>query len=92
VPLPEKYQRQLMESTAAAERAARWDGLRAMARVLVEIVLWTVLGLGGIFMAFHTFGRDLGMVWWWAGSIVWVGGVSVAVLSAYRRGLERGDL
>jgi len=67
------------------------DG-RDTARVLGEIVFWTVLGLGGIFMAFHTIGRDLGMIWWWMGSIVWIAGVSAAVLGGYRRGLERGDL
>jgi hypothetical protein len=92
MPLPEKYRRQLMESTAAAERAARWDGLRMWARILGGIVTWTVLGLGGIFMAFHTVGHDIGMIWWWAGSIVWVAGVSAVVLGAYRRGVERGDL
>jgi hypothetical protein len=92
MPLPEKYRRQLMESTAAAERAARGDGLRMWARVLGGIVSWTVLGLSGIFIAFHTVGHDIGMIWWWAGSIAWVAGVSAAVLGAYRRGMERGDL
>jgi len=92
MPLPEKYRRQLMESSAAAEREARWDGLRALARVLGEIVVWTVLGLGGIYLAFHTIGRDIGMIWWWIGSIVWIAGVSAAVLGGWRRGMERGDL
>jgi hypothetical protein len=30
-------------------------------------------------------------VYWLSGCIVWIGGVSAAVLSAYRRGEERGD-
>ena len=42
-------------------------------------------------LAFHTFDRQMGVVYWWAGFTVWVGGVILAVLSAYRRGQARGD-
>jgi hypothetical protein len=91
MPLPERYRRQLAETHAAAERESRWDGWRALARVMGEIVLWTLLGLFGIGMALHTVGAALGRIYWLAGSIVWIGGVSTAVLSAYRRGEERGD-
>ena len=91
MPLPEKYLRQQIESHAAAEREARRDSRRAWIRVLGEIALWTLLGLGGFGLAFHTLDFELGMVYWWGGSIVWVAGVTVAVLSAHRRGEERGD-
>ena len=91
MPLPEKYRRQLMERSEAAERESRWDSLRALGRVVGEITLWTVLGLVGIAFAFHTFDYSLGMVYWWSGAVVWVAGVSVTVLAAYRRGEERGD-
>ena len=91
MPLPEKYRRQLMETAEAAERESRWDGWLALARVIGEITLWTLLGMGVIFLAFHTFDVELGRVFWLVGCIVWIGGVSVAVLSAYRRGEERGD-
>jgi hypothetical protein len=91
MPLPEKYRRQLMESHEAAERVSRWDSWLAWARVLGEIVFWTLLGLLGFGFAFHTLDYHLGMVYWWAGSIVWVAGVSTAVLTGYRRGEERGD-
>jgi len=91
VPLPEKYRRQLMETAEAAERESRWDGWVALARVIGEITLWTLLGMGCIGLAFHTFGYELGRVFWLVGCIVWIGGVSIAVLSAYRRGEERGD-
>ena len=80
-----------METRAAAERESRWDGWIALARVIGEIVLWTLLGLFGIGMALHVVDVGLGRIYWLAGSIVWIGGVSVAVLSAYRRGEERGD-
>ena len=91
MPLPEKYYRQLIESHAAADRASRWDAWRALARVLVEITLWTVLGMLITGYAFYVLDVALGRVYWLAGCIVWIGGVSTAVLSAYRRGEDRGD-
>lgn len=89
--MPEKYRRQLMETHERADRESRWDAWLALARVVGEIVLWTLLGLLSIGLAFHTFDLELGRIWWLVGCIVWIGGVSVAVLSAYRRGEERGD-
>jgi len=80
-----------METHEAAERASRWDGPLALARVIGEIVLWTLLGLFGIGLSFHTHDVALGRVYWLVGCIVWLGGFSVAVLSAYRRGEERGE-
>ena len=80
-----------MEARAAADREARWDGWLALGRVMGEIVLWTLLGLLGVGMALHTFDVELGRIYWLLGCLVWIGGVSVAVLSAYRRGEERGD-
>jgi len=91
MPLPEQYRRQLTETHDAAERASRWDGWLALARVIGEITLWTVLGLLGMGMALHTFDVGLGRIYWLVGSIVWIGGVTFAVLSAYPRGEERGD-
>jgi hypothetical protein len=91
MPLPEEYQRQLIESYEAADREARRDRWRAWARVLGEIVVWTVLGLVGIGLAFHAVDVQLGWVYWWIGAVVWVAGVSTAVTTAYLRGEERGD-
>jgi hypothetical protein len=91
MPLPEKYYQQLIERREAAERASRWDEWRALARVLGEMALWTALGMALVFMAFWTSDIQLGGIYWLLGCIVWIGGVSIAVLSAYRRGEERGD-
>jgi hypothetical protein len=54
MPLPEKYQQELIESRAAAERASRWDEWRELARVLGEMALSTALGMALVFMAFWT--------------------------------------
>lgn len=91
MPLPEQYRQQLIESHEAAERKARIDTLREYARVIGEIILWTLLGLVGIGLAFHAIDEDIGWVWWWLGAVVWVAGVCVAVITAHRRGEERGD-
>ena len=91
MPLPDKYHRQLIETHARAEREARWDPWLELARAVGEITLWTVLGATLIFFAFLTFDVELGRIFWLAGCMVWIGGVSFAVLGAYRRGVERGD-
>ena len=91
MPLPEKYRREQIDNRAASEREARRESRRAWIRILGEIVFWTLLGLGGFGLAFHTFDYDLGRIYWWAGSVVWVAGVTAAVFSAHRRGEERGD-
>lgn len=91
MPLPEQYQRQLIETMEAAEREARRAMRREWARVIGEIVLWTVLGLGCLGMAFHARSEQVGWIWWWTGHVVWVGGDLWAVLSAYKRGEDRGD-
>jgi hypothetical protein len=90
MPLPEPYRRQLIETHTAAEREARWDGLRQWLRAIGEIVLSTALGMALIFLAFYTRDEALGRIYWLCGCIVWIGGVARAVLGAYRRGLEEG--
>jgi hypothetical protein len=90
MPLPDQYRRQLTETQAAAEREARWDGLREWLRAVGEIVLSTVLGMGLTFLAFLTGDETLGRIYWLVGCIVWIGGVAKAVLGAYRRGLDEG--
>jgi hypothetical protein len=91
MPTPEKYRRQLMDSTGAAERAARWDLVRAWLRVLAEFTFWTVLGLLGLGMGLHTTDLQLGRMFWWDGHITWVCGVTYTAITTYQRGEERGD-
>ncbi len=91
MPLPEKYLRQQIEGRQVGERGGRRDTRWAWVRAVGEIVFWTLAGLGCLGLALHTFDLTLGRVYWWTGCVVWVGGVTAAVLSAYRRGQERGD-
>jgi hypothetical protein len=89
--MPQKYLLEQIENRRAAERDARRVTRLAWVRALGEILFWTLAGLGCIGLAFHTFDLELGKAYWWAGCVVWVGGVTIAVSSAYRRGQDRGD-
>lgn len=91
MPIPEKYRLQQVETRRVAECEARRDTRRAFARGIVEIIAWSLAGLLCIGLAFHTFDVQLGRIWWWLGCIVWISGVSFALLATYRRGRERGD-
>ena len=91
MPIPQKYYQQMIERRAAAERASRWDDWRELARVLAEITLTTAFGMGLVFVAFWSADIQLGRIYWLLGCIVWIGGVSIAVLSGYLRGVERGE-
>lgn len=90
MPLPEQYVRQQIETRAAAESESRWDEWRALVRVLAEIALWTVTGMVLVFFAFYTSDVALGAILWFAGCIVWIGGVAAAILFAYLRGEDQG--
>lgn len=91
MPISPRYYKELVHSHEAAERWARKDTRREWLRVLVQIFLWTTLGLLGIGLAFHTYDIDLGWVYWWAGAFVWVAGWCVTMITAYLRGVRRGD-
>ena len=91
MPIPEKYRLQQIASRRAAEREARRDTRLAWFRGVAEIIGWTIAGLLCIGLAFHTFDVRMGRVWWYLGFVVWIGGVSGALLAMYRRGHERGD-
>lgn len=61
-------------------------------RAIGEVWLWTSLGLAGLAFALHADDVGLGWVYWWAGAFVWVGGVSYALYTAFRRAVRRGDV
>lgn len=91
MPMPRKYQDQLIESHARNEREARRETTRDMLRTMGQIAFWVVLGLGLLGLALHSSEHAVGMMFWWAGHAVWIGGVTSALLAAYRRGEKRGD-
>jgi hypothetical protein len=91
MPMPQEYRDALIEKHERAEREARRDTRREMLRVVGMIVFWVACGLGFIGLALHSTDHAVGMMLWWAGHIVWIGGVASAVFDAYRRGERRGD-
>lgn len=70
-----------------AERDARRDLLRTCA----QMVLWTLCGLALIALAFHSNDLAFGRIYYLAGKIVWIGGISFTLLAYYRRQVHRGD-
>jgi hypothetical protein len=91
MPLSEEYRRQRVERFEQFEREARRDTVWEWLRAAGEVVFWTLAGLACIGLAFHTSDVRMGWVWWWLGFVVWIGGVSAALLATYRRGQARGD-
>jgi hypothetical protein len=91
VPIPERYYAAMVARHEEAERRSRRDRVREWLRVLGEIFLWSSLGLIGLGLALHVLDVERGLVYWWAGAFVWVGGVSTSVITAYLRGVKRGD-
>jgi fatty acid desaturase len=80
-----------VERHARSEREARADTRREMFRTAAIITFWTACGLALIGMALHVSDATIGRAFWLGGHIVWIAGVAGTVLSAYRRGEQRGD-
>jgi len=86
----EEYER-IGRERAAAEREARKATLHDFLRASAECVAWCVLGLVIMFFAFHVDDVVLGKAFLWGGMGVGYAGMAHALLSAYRRGEQRGD-
>ena len=91
MPMPQEYRDALVETHAGCARVARRVSRRELLRAMAMIAFWVLCGLALIGMALHVTDRTIGMAFWWGGHIVWIAGVTSAILSAYRRGEERGD-
>jgi hypothetical protein len=91
MPLPERYRLEQIANRRAGEREANRDTRLGWLRGVAEIIVWTLAGLLCIAMAFHSIDPRMALAYWWLGHVVWIGGVSMSLLSIYRRGRERGD-
>ncbi|HYC50427.1 MAG TPA: hypothetical protein VEB19_04880 [Gemmatimonadaceae bacterium] len=74
----------------AAERESDREGRRAMWMALLRCVGSCALGMVIMFFAFWTNDRETGMIYLWGGMLVGYGGMAWSLLSAYRKGEERG--
>jgi hypothetical protein len=84
----ERIGRERAESERLADRAKLFRWLRAAA----EVALACGIGLVIMFFAFWVNDRELGMIFLWSGMIVGYAGMAYALLSAYLRAEEAGDL
>ena len=85
-----EYQQQI-ERNERLHRLATRDARRALYRTSVYIACWTMCGLALIGLAFHTGDPELGAIYFLAGKIVWVGGLSISLLAYYAGQAKRGD-
>lgn len=69
------------------ERAYRWE----LARVCVECIGSCFLGLFIIGFGLHSTDLDTAKIALWSGMLAGTAGVYGSVISAYRRGEQRGD-
>jgi hypothetical protein len=84
------YEEQV-ERNERLHRLAERDARRDLYRTCLEMVFWVLCGLGLIGLAFHSADYDLGRVFYLAGKIVWIGGISFTLLAYHRRQVRRGD-
>jgi hypothetical protein len=91
MPMSEEERQDRVERYARSEREARGDTRREMLRAVAIITFWTACGLALIGMALHVSDATIGRAFWLGGHIVWIAGVASTLLSAYRRGEQRGD-
>jgi hypothetical protein len=91
MPMPKRYRDELVESHERAHREARSETFRDLLRTAGHLAFWVACGLLCIGLALHSSDKGVGMIFWWGGHAVWLGGVSFSLLAAYRRGEHRGD-
>ena len=91
MPMPQRYRDELVASHERAYREARSETFRDLLRTAGHLGIWVCSGLSLLGLALHSSVHMTGMVFWWAGHAVWLGGVSFSLLAAYRRGEKRGD-
>jgi hypothetical protein len=76
---------------AEAERDARRVTRRELLRACLEVVAWCALGLVIMFFAWYVNDVQLGKAFLYGGMGVGYGGMAYAIITAYRRGEQRGD-
>ena len=76
---------------AEAEREAKRITRRELLRACLETVAWCALGLSIMFFAFYVTDVALGKAFLYGGMGIGYAGMAYAILSAYRRGEQRGD-
>jgi hypothetical protein len=83
----ERIAEERLAAADEADRAMRWE----LARVCLECLGSCLLGMLSIGVALHTTDLAVGQIAFWGGMLLGTVGVFLSVLSAYRRGEQRGD-
>lgn len=81
----------MAQERSETERLANRESQRALARACLECLGSCALGLFIMAFGFHTTDVLLGKVFFYGGMVVGYSGILMALVSAYRRGEQRGD-
>lgn len=73
-------------------RLAERDARRDLYRTCLKMAFWVLCGLALIGLSFHSSDLESGRIFFLAGKIVWIGGLSYTLLAYYRRQVHRGDI
>jgi hypothetical protein len=84
------YEEQI-ERNERLHRLAERDTRRDLYRTCLQMVFWVLCGLALIGLAFHSDDYQVGSIFYLAGKVVWIGGISFTLLAYYRRQAHRGD-
>ena len=84
------YEEQI-ERNERLHRLAERDARRDLYGTCLRMVFWVLCGLALIGLSFHSDSHDVGRIYYLAGKIVWIGGISYTLLAYYRRQVRRGD-
>jgi hypothetical protein len=83
----ERIGRERLAASREADRAMRRELLRVCAECFGSCAVGLVLAA----FAFHTTDRDMGEIFLFGGMLINIVGVTLSLIRAYQRGVERGD-
>lgn len=75
----------------AAQREVERIYRREMLRAAGGCIGWCLAGCFLLLSAVHMTNPELAQIPWWGGYLVGYGGISYTLITAYNRGVERGD-
>jgi hypothetical protein len=91
MPINRRLYAEMQEKRAAEHRDAERDRRWALIRAGLACLMWAALGLVCYAFAFHTTDTSMVPIYQWGAYLITYGGISVTLLRAYRKGVDRGD-
>jgi uncharacterized membrane protein YcjF (UPF0283 family) len=91
MPIPLHIREELQRKRLEEHREAERDKRRDYVRTALACWAWCLFGVALIAWSFHSTNEDLARAAFWGGLGIGNAGMIFTLLSAYRRGEDRGD-